>query len=61
MQDSGRSQAKSGKKTVPTSFAEVIDCLVDFVLHHQPQSADPTGKLPFKRFLHIKDSEKLNS
>lgn len=43
MQDSGKTSGKSQKKTVPNSFVEVIDCLVDFVLRHKPISAAGSG------------------
>lgn len=36
IQGEGKTPAKAGRKGIPSSFVEVIDTLVDFVLRHHP-------------------------
>ena len=42
-QDRGQS-GKGQKKAVPSSFVEVIDTLVDFVLRHQGPAKQPANQ-----------------
>ena len=43
-QDAAKHSGKSHKKTVPPSFVEVIDCLVDFVLLPPNYATDNGGE-----------------
>ena len=43
VQEPPKSTSKGGKKTMPASFVEVIDCLMDVLLRYQGINLDPAA------------------